>query len=335
MRIEKVSIRGLRALKSRDDVLRSPGQDAPLRSVCLRGLNGAGKTTYLEAIAQLIQWFRRCTMKRGWATPSGTPLLREADLIALRLVDLPGPMSEGWLVWGVGEILRQFLERHPDAMVSWVDGEPRWRPSLLDDWDKRFALAELGEGKTAPNVVWIEAENKWVPELHDDELLRSSAGPAQPVVARYLPKARGPSHIEGVLGTLKLVREDRWAMLERWIPELLPGLSLAGFDEASRRPLFRITGLKRALTVDLLSAGERSVLINLALVARWLGPGGIVLLDEPELHQHLSLMRGSLAVLESFVAERGGQLLVASHAPEVWAHFRRPGSLIELEGRIP
>jgi hypothetical protein len=45
-------------------------------------------------------------------------------------------------------------------------------------------------------------------------------------------------------------------------------------------------------------------------------------------------MRGSLAALEQLVVrERGGQLIVASHAPEVWAHFRGAGALVELKGR--
>jgi predicted ATPase len=84
------------------------------------------------------------------------------------------------------------------------------------------------------------------------------------------------------------------------------------------------------VTVDKLSAGERSVMINLTMVLRWLGPGGIVLLDEPELHQHSSLMRGNIAVLEAVVQDGGGQLIAASHADEVWQHFRARERIVDL-----
>ncbi len=80
------------------------------------------------------------------------------------------------------------------------------------------------------------------------------------------------------------------------------------------------------------SAGERAALISLFTVARWMAPGGVVLIDEPELHQHLSMMRANLAVLEQFVTvERKGQLIVASHAPEVWDHFRWPRLILDLD----
>ncbi len=116
-----------------------------------------------------------------------------------------------------------------------------------------------------------------------------------------------------------------------WVSRLRPGLSLLNeFDAATQRPLFRLAS-GEILTVELLSAGERSLLINLGMVLRWLAPGGIVLLDEPELHLHLSLMRGSLAVTAAMISEQfAGQLLVASHAPEVWDHFTPSGSIIEL-----
>ena len=47
-------------------------------------------------------------------------------------------------------------------------------------------------------------------------------------------------------------------------------------------------------------------------------------------------MRGSLAALEELVVDHlGGQLIVASHAPEVWDHFRAQRAWVDLPGRGP
>jgi hypothetical protein len=45
-------------------------------------------------------------------------------------------------------------------------------------------------------------------------------------------------------------------------------------------------------------------------------------------------MRGSLAVVDALISSREleGQLLVASHAPEVWAHVRGRDAIIDLGG---
>ena len=188
--------------------------------------------------------------------------------------------------------------------------------------------------KITPNFVWIEAENKYVPEPRRSQLLTPRPAPSYVPVARYLPTSPDHSHLEPQLRTLFLARRERWELLSRALSELRPGLTLLDrFDDATQRPLL-ILATGEILTVDRLSAGERSLLINLATILRWLGPGGIVLLDEPELHQHLSLMRGSLAVIDALVTtgEFHGQLFVASHAPEVWDHFRRPGVIIDLGG---
>lgn len=90
MRIERVAIRGLRALRARDDRLVN-GRGEIWPAACLRGLNGSGKTTYLDAIAQLWQWFRRCTQKRGFVKPEERSLLNDAKLVAALFTDLPGP----------------------------------------------------------------------------------------------------------------------------------------------------------------------------------------------------------------------------------------------------
>lgn len=276
MRIERVIIRGLRALRERDDSF--IGLDHKVHSaLCLRGLNGSGKTTYLIALAELWQWFRRCARSGRIVPPNDESPILPAALVAALITDLPGPQPRRWIAWG-----------HAD------------------------------------------------PQLRRDELTNPRPTIAFAPVARYLPEARGASHLEGLLRTLYLARPERWQLMAKWVSELRPGLQLLDrFDEATQRPLFRLsTG--EILTVEHLSAGERSLLINLAMVLRWLAPGGIVLLDEPELHQHLSLMRGSLAVLHSLIAQEfSGQLIVASHAPEVWDHFSATGSIIELEASAP
>ena len=42
-------------------------------------------------------------------------------------------------------------------------------------------------------------------------------------------------------------------------------------------------------------------------------------------------MRGSLSSIDQIISEHfGGQLLVASHAPEVWDYFRRTDAIVDL-----
>lgn len=329
MKIERVIVRDLRALKKRDDLFAGP--DGLFSSACLRGLNGSGKTTYLEAMAQLWQWFRRCTQRRAYVSPAHDSLLSRCGLAAALFTELPGPRARMWVAWGRAPLIREHLGGDGASPLILDDDGVRWDKETLEWWDQAFARAESG-GEPIPNIVMIEAENKYVPVLRRDELTLSAAAPAFFPVARNSPTARGASHLEGVMRTLFLARREQWAKLTLEFGRLRPGLKLLDrFDEATQRPLLELAD-GTTLTVDRLSAGERSVLINLCMVLRWLGPQGIVLLDEPELHQHVSLMRGSIAVTESLVARSfEGQLLVASHAPEVWDHFRMTGALVDLD----
>lgn len=60
-------------------------------------------------------------------------------------------------------------------------------------------------------------------------------------------------------------------------------------------------------------------------VQRWLQPGGVVLIDEPDLHLHPSLISPLLAVLENIVTKREGQLIMSSHATDVWQRYETLG----------
>jgi len=333
MRLERVIIRGLRALRDRDDSF-VDAQQSPLTRVCLRGINGSGKTTYLEAIAELWQWFRRCTKSDRYADYAHLELGR-AQLVAGLFTDLPGPRQRLWIAAGSADEVSR-LPGGPENPLTRSGATVTWDRAVLEYWRSAFEKAESGLSREEPppNIVYISAEEKYVPELTPEQLQNPRPTAPYYPVARYLPEARGASHLEPLIRTLRLAREDRWRALAALIKALRPGLTLLDrFDEATQRPLFQLaTG--EILTVHDLSAGERSLLINLCMVLRWLAPKGILLLDEPELHQHLSLMRSSLAAIHDFVAgDLGGQVLVASHAPEVWDYFHTPNSLIDLGAR--
>lgn len=329
MRIERVIICGLRALDARDDAWVDPDGVAQTAG-CLRGLNGSGKTTYLEAIAELWQWFRRCTQRRRFADFGHLEMLSEARMVAVLFSGLPPPRPRMWIAAGHPEALKS-LPDGPENPFVFDQGAPVWDTAVLTAWDEAFTRAELGSDRPPPNVVMISAEEKWVPRLAPEDLENPRPTPTYQPVARYLPRARGASHLEPLIRTLFLARRAHWDLLARYVGELRPGLELLDrFDEATQRPIFRLdSGVM--LDVHRLSAGERSLLINLCMVLRWLARGGVVLLDEPELHQHVSLMSGSLAVLHEVIGDRlGGQIIAASHAPEVWEYFRRAGALIDL-----
>lgn len=309
-------------------------------SACVRGTNGAGKTTWLRTVHKLWVWFRRSAGRRRPAKLVPDDPGAGAGATAGMLVDgLPGTAPRLWLWQGSAEAWLAEVQAtgdHAPVLITdptFADASPTLRPTQLAEWDEAFATAELG-GEPLPNVTLVDAEHRFVTELRHRDLQSPARSPAWIAAPRYHSRD-GMDHLEVVMRGLALARKPDWALLRRQLSLLLPGLTLLDdFDEATQRPRFQLQG-GQLLTLDALSAGEKALLITLVTVLRFSSPGGIVLLDEPELHQHLSLMRGSLSALEQLVVrERGGQLIVASHAPEVWSHFRGTGAMVDLKGRV-
>jgi len=337
MRIERIVIKKLRALRERDDRF-------PTGSVCLRGVNGSGKTTYIDAVGSLWQLFRRWSQKgTNVRHPEGSPL-PEAELMAMKLVGLPGPAPELWLVHGQQESWEAVAEGDQVEVAGVLRSGTVGAPKNLrrrDDPLHRFwddAATKLEQPGSAeiielPNMVVIGAEDRYIHPLRTD-LFELAPEASFRWLARYEPSRTKQGHIENSLAALLAVNPERYLSIADEIHHILPHFRLLNrTDPQSRRPLVRLEAPAIDILLERLSGGERAALIALFTVVRWMTKGGIVLIDEPELHQHLSLMRSTLAVLEEYVVRRmGGQLIVASHAPEVWDHFRGSGnSIIELE----
>ncbi|NQT12086.1 MAG: ATP-binding protein, partial [Planctomycetes bacterium] len=82
--------------------------------------------------------------------------------------------------------------------------------------------------------------------------------------------------------------------------------------------------------INQLSSGEKQMLLLIGFVACTLQQGGIVIIDEPDLHIHQVMVQQLLGSIEAIVKERKGQLIVAAHSQEVWDWFSLTSERVEL-----
>jgi len=114
----------------------------------------------------------------------------------------------------------------------------------------------------------------------------------------------------------------------------LIGKRLTGFNRRGEL-MVRVDG-GGSHSIDDFSSGEKQVLLMIATITRWLRPGGVVLIDEPDLHLHPSLTTAFVGHLRRMIADKQGQLLIASHAPELWQDFTPSISVnLRLKGPSP
>jgi predicted ATP-dependent endonuclease of OLD family len=70
--------------------------------------------------------------------------------------------------------------------------------------------------------------------------------------------------------------------------------------------------------IDNLSSGEKGLLLTFLLIAKSISRGGIVLLDEPELHLNPAVCKDVLRfTLETYAIPRNIQFIVCTHSPEI------------------
>ncbi|MGF1506844.1 MAG: AAA family ATPase [Anaerolineae bacterium] len=73
------------------------------------------------------------------------------------------------------------------------------------------------------------------------------------------------------------------------------------------------------------SAGEQQCLIMMFMVSRWLMPGGIVLVDEPDMHLHVSLQRHFIHELEKHSLTRAKSIIGTDGDLNFRLRKHRPG----------
>lgn len=84
--------------------------------------------------------------------------------------------------------------------------------------------------------------------------------------------------------------------------------------------LIKDTESNRVFDLDGMSSGEKGLILTFLLIARSVVEGGMVLLDEPELHLNPAVCKDLLSFLiKEYVLPRNLQILICSHSPEILA----------------
>jgi predicted ATPase len=80
------------------------------------------------------------------------------------------------------------------------------------------------------------------------------------------------------------------------------------------------TETRRVFDLDGMSSGEKGLVLTCILIGRSMEKGGLILLDEPELHLNPAVCRGLLDFLvDKYIVPQNLQAIICSHSPEILA----------------
>lgn len=121
--------------------------------------------------------------------------------------------------------------------------------------------------------------------------------------------------------------------------ELLPGKTLDRIEVSIHgqvSALIRETARDRTFDIDHMSSGEKGLVLLFTMMRRCVTEGGIIFIDEPELHLNPSVCKKLLPfIIENIAKPLNAQILITTHSPEILgqAYDRQDCSLFHLRGR--
>lgn len=303
------------------------------RRLLLQGANGSGKSTILEAIATLWEFFGEWIDAGPGRGISGRSrcfrhYFAKSDLAA---VELRGLLPEDRSLWiGMGKVKNWIdlkVEYPGSDFAGLIQSKGNWEVQLPPgDWNT-FRLNSLVGSEPQPNVVYFE------PDMRSLALIRGKAPQLVDLMPYHWRAGFGPNvDLESMLLTIKAGSPSQYDEAMQFINDALDNQrKTIHFGQQG----FRIRGCTE-FDVDYehsireLSSGEKQMLLLMGFVAATLRPGGIVIIDEPDLHIHITMIPQLLASIEAIVKGRQGQLIVAAHSQEVWDWFSLSSERIEL-----
>ena len=311
-------------------------------TVVLAGPNNAGKSTLLQAIATWKLGIDRLVAQRASgraATRSGvafpradftTVPLREMNLLwEDRRVTGPRGMS------GTRRLIEIVLEGEAKG-EPWTCGlefqyaNPElayarpWKAKDLDREAIRDFPPEMVRNLDIVHVPPLSGIERDEPR-RDRGLQELFVGQGRPgEILRNL-----------LLEVAESSDQEKWGALSRHIRDLF-GIELSKPSYAPAQPYivceYREAGHGRPL--DLSNAGSGTLQVLLLFAFLYARPATVILLDEPDAHQHVILQRKAYDLLRKVADDLGGQVIVATHS-EVVLDATDPSRVLGFFGEAP
>lgn len=351
MKIQSLHFVDAGPLGTQDIDLHDPWSGDIESNILFTGPNGCGKSTLLRAVAMLWEAAGYWLANRE-SLPINHPAakwLSRWGAVGMVLSDIeinqPEKVSVGlffcnddYLASTKSKLGLTWLGQthEPTSGSNTIDFVVSSSAAWLEIWAaerQRMSLSFTTFG--LPNLIFMDAEERrWVaPKQNVGEIVAEL--PGMRWAPRYTPTEDWRGQLESSLINMKLTDEKRFNAVLLELNAFLIGKKIEGeMQRGEKRLRVSLTGSGQAgqfHTMDELSSGERQVLIMLYMIARWAEPGCVVMIDEPDLFLHPSLIEGMLSRMKAMVKALNGQLLITSHLPMVWERYEGSARRIELK----
>ena len=311
-------------------------------SVVLAGPNNAGKSTLLQAIATwklaLDQWITR---------RAGSQAVRRSGVAIPRSDITAVPLREMNLLWEDRRV------SGPKGMA----GSPRLIEIVMEGKANGESW-ECGIELQYANPELVYARPKDSKNLTREAIQHFPPEPAKALDIVHVPPLSGierdePRRDRGMQDVLvgqgrpgEILRNLLLEIASSAHPEdwqALVGHVLGLFQIEILKPVYtpaqpyivcEYREPNRSRRLDLANAGSGTLQVLLLLAFLYARPATVILLDEPDAHQHVILQRQVYDLIREVARERGGQVIVATHS-EVILDSTAPERVLGFFGEAP
>ncbi len=310
-------------------------------SVVLAGPNNAGKSTLLQAIAT---W--KLGLDRWVAQREGGRAVKRSGVAITRADFTAAPLREMNLLWEdrkvTGPAGMADTRRLIEIVVEGEAGGETWTCGIEFQYANRELVYARPRGakdldretiRSFPPTEAQELGIVHVPPLSGIE--RDEPRRDRGMQDLLVGQGRPGEILRNLLFEIAERDGTGWRALASHVHELFR-IELIRPAYSSAQPYivceYREAGHGRPL--DLANAGSGTLQVLLMLAFLYARPATVVLLDEPDAHQHLILQRQVYDLIRGVARERGGQVVLATHS-EVVLDATAPERVLGFFGKAP
>ena len=327
-------------------------------SVVLAGPNNAGKSTLLQAIATWKMGIARWTARRGAGSASSA--VKRSGVSITRGELTATPLREMNLLWRDRRVTRTTREGRPpgtprliEIVIEGARAGGRGRAGGSSEAAGAPWKCGLEFQYANPEMVYVRPQG--AKQLDSDSIRDFPPRQAADLAVVHVPPLVGVQRDEprldkgmqdllvgqgqagGILRNLLLEATEKengdWDALVEHVRGLF-GIRLRKPVYSPAQPYIlceydepRVSGRP----LDLANVGSGTLQVVLLLAFLYARPASVILLDEPDAHQHVVLQKQVYGLLRKVARERGGQVVLATHS-EVVLDATAPERVLSLYG---